>query len=231
MRGQICRHGDGCLLLALPGGKMTTQNRLTEEELEEAFREDAEFGLELLDEEFRDRIARYIKKCGPSLTPDEIHDLYQDTMLEMVGHVRSPSFNPERLLRLVQTIAKRRTFDRLRRKTNYDAILPHVAKDLGGSDLQFRWKYLDKMIQADFKQALSEEIGRLPERQRIVATAFVDNYEDLRERDTYIPLAQTVSAITGDAENVVAVKSAWHEAKRKLVRGLTRRGFDFLEEN
>ena len=107
MRGQICRHGDGCLLLALPGGKMTTQNRLTEEELEEAFREDAEFGLELLHEEFRDRIARYIKKCGPSLTPDEIHDLYQDTMLEMVGHVRSPSFNPERPLRLVQTRSRR----------------------------------------------------------------------------------------------------------------------------
>jgi DNA-directed RNA polymerase specialized sigma24 family protein len=210
---------------------MTTQNQSTEEDLEEAFKEDVDFGLEMLHEEFRDRIARYIKKCGPSLTPDEIKDLYQDTMVEMVGQARSPDFNPERPLRLVQTIAKRRTFDRLRRKTSFDAILPHVAKDLGGSDLQLRWKYLDKMIQAEFKQALFEEIGKLPERQRIVATAFVDNYEDLRERDTYLPLAQAVAAITGEDENVVAVKSAWHEAKRKLVRGLTRRGFNFLEEN
>ena len=87
------------------------------------------------------------------------------------------------------------------------------------------------MIQAEFKQALFEEIGKLPERQRIVATAFFDNYEDLRARGTYLPLAQAVAAIKGEDENVVAVKSAWHEAKRKLVRGLTRRGLNFLEEN
>ena len=210
---------------------MTTQNKSTEEELEGAFREDVDFGLEMLHEEFRDRIARYIKKCGPSLTPEEIKDLYQDVMLEMVSQVRSRGFNPERPLRLIQTIAKRRTFDRLRRKTKFDAILPHVAKDLGGSNLQLRWKYLDKMIQTEFKKALSEEIGKLPERQRVVAIAFVDNYENLRERGTYLPLAQAVATITGDDENVVAVKSAWHEAKRKLVRGLTRRGFSFLEED
>ena len=215
---------------------MTTQKTVTEEELEEAFRDDPKFGLEFLHVEFRDRIARYIKKHGWELQPEEIEDLYHETMLEMVREIRSSDFDPTRPLRLVQTIARRRTIDYLRRKghranTNYDAILPHVAEDLGKSDLGLRWRYLDRMIQAEWTQALKEEVARLPERQRIVARAFIDNYEDLRERKTFLPLKEAVAAVTGNDENVVAVKSAWHQAKRTLVSRLTRRGFHFLEEN
>jgi len=214
---------------------MTTQKTVTEEELEEAFRDDPMFGLEVLHAEFRDRIARYIKKHGWDLQPEEIKDLYQETLLEMVQEVRSPGFDPSRPLRLVQTIARRRTIDYLRRKghranTNYDAILAYVAGDLGQSDLGLRWRYLDRMIQAEWRQALLEEVARLPERQRIVARAFIDNYEDLSERKTFLPLKEAVAAVTGNDENVVAVKSAWHQAKRTLVSRLTRRGFYFLKE-
>lgn len=215
---------------------MTAEDKISEEELEEQLRTDPMFGMQLLHVDYRDRIARYIKRRGRSLDSEEIKDLYQQTMLEMIESVRKPDFDPERPLRLVLAIAKRRTIDYLRRKgyranTNHDAILPHVAEDLGKSDINLRWRYLDRMRQKEFRPALEEEIAKLPERQRIVATAYVDNFEDFRERDTYLPLARAVSAITNKDENVVAVKSAWHEAKRKLVKELTRRGFDFLEEN
>ncbi len=215
---------------------MTAQGKVSEEDLEEAFRADPKSGMQLLHEDRRDKIARCIKRCGCCLQPHEIKDLYQQTMLEMVQKTKTPDFDPERPLRLAQAIAKRRTVDYLRKQghranTNHDAILPHVAEDLGTSDLNLRWRYLDRMIQAEFRQAVEEEVAKLPEKQRIVAKAFVDNYEDLRQRDTYFPLARAVEAVTGKDENVAAVKSAWHEAKRKLVKELTRRGFHFLEED
>ena len=74
-------------------------------------------------------------------------------------------------------------------------------------------------------------IATLPERQRIVAQAYVDHYEDYKERDTYLPLSEAVGRVTGRRENVVAVKSAWIEAEKKIVRELTRRGFNYLDRS
>ena len=35
--------------------------------------------------------------------------------------------------------------------------------------------------------------------------------------------------ITGEVENVVTIKKLWQEAKKRLVKELTQRGFNFLE--
>ena len=49
------------------------------------------------------------------------------------------------------------------------------------------------------------------------------------EREIYAPLARMVGEITGDIENAVTIKKLWQEAKKRLVKDLTRRGFNFLK--
>lgn len=69
----------------------------------------------------------------------------------------------------------------------------------------------------------------LTDKQAIVARCYVDNYEGFGEREIYAPLARLVGEITGEDENAVTIKKLWHEAKKRLIKELTRKGFKFLK--
>jgi DNA-directed RNA polymerase specialized sigma24 family protein len=213
---------------------VTAHNPVSEEELEAAFEDDPDFGVEALFEDYREVVFRYIKKHGWGLQRADWLDILQQTMLELIEKARAPGFDHRKPLSLVFTIASRRIKDKLRRMKHRanpdpDAILEYVANDYGGSEFGLKWKYADNLHWEDFQQALHEVIATLPGKQLIVARVFVDNYEDFRERDTYGPLAELVSKVTGEQETVAGVKSAWHEAKQKIVREMTRRGFNIFE--
>lgn len=213
---------------------MEAHNPVSEEELEEAFEGDPDFGVQALYEDYREIIFRYIKKHGWGLQRADWLDVLQQTMLELIEKARAPDFDPHKPLALVFTIAHRRVKDKLRRmkhrpNADPDAILEYVGKDFAGSDFGFKWKYADNLHWEEFQQALREVIAALPGKQLTVARVFVDNYETFRERDTYGPLAELVSQVTGEQETVAAVKSAWHEAKQKIIREMTRRGFNIFE--
>ena len=213
---------------------MTARNAVTEKELEEVFKDDPDFGIRVLHEDFREVILAYIKKHAWGLQLADWMDIYQKTMLQLIQRSREPHFDHRRPLALVFRIVKCRARDTLRRKKHRanpdnDAILNYVGKDFSESDIGIKLRYPDRVVWQEFRQNLYEVIAALPERQRIVARAFVDNYEDFRERDTYTLLAELVSKITGKPETVVAVKNAWLEAKQKIVKEMTRRGFNFLE--
>ncbi len=93
-----------------------------------------------------------------------------------------------------------------------------VAADTKGSDILLQWRLHTSPIEArELREILLVFIATLPERQRIVAQCFIDNYEDFRERDTYRPLADAVSAITHVTESVAAVKSEWRDAREKII--------------
>ena len=205
---------------------MTARNPVTEQDLEEVFKDDPDFGIRLLHEDFREVILRYIKKHGWGLQLADWMDIYSQTILEMIQKSREPGFDHRKPLALAFHIAKCRTRDMLRRRKHRanpdtDAILDCVAKDFSESDIGIKLRYPDSVVWEEFQQNLYEVIAALPGRQRIVARVFIDNYEDFRERDTYTPLAELVSNITGKPESVVA--------KQKIVKELTRRGFNFLE--
>lgn len=218
---------------------MAAANPITEEELEEAFQDDPEFALGLLHEEFRHQIGRYIKSklwvLPAEMRAQEMKDVYQDTMLDMVKVIRSPDFDGRRPLRIVYDIAQKRAIDALRRrkfrpKQDVDDALEQIAKDLSGTKIGLEWKLLDKVVWAEFRQALIEAMCTvLTPKQQIVARCFVDNYEDFGEREIYAPLARMVGEITGQVENVVTIKKQWQDAKKRLVKELARRGFKFLE--
>ena len=211
---------------------MAATKPITEEELEQAFRDDPGFGLALLHEDYRHQIGRYIKAKAWGLSREDINDVYQETMLEMVKVIRSPDFDGNRALRIVYDIAKKRAYDALRRrkfrpKQDLDGAIEQIAKDLSGTKIGLEWKLLDKVVWAEFRQASIEAVCKFPRKQQIVARCYVDHYEDFGEREIYAPLARMVGEITGEVENAVTIKKLWQEAKKQLVKEL--KGFNFLK--
>lgn len=190
-------------------------------------------------EEFRDQIARYIKSkmwgLSSALLAEEIKDVYQETMLELIPLVRSADFDRNDPMRIVYEIAKRRAIDHLRRrkfrpKQDVDGAIDRIAQDLAGTSLGLEWRLLDKLAWQEFRDALMVAVTKvLTPKQSIVARCYVDHFEDFGERDIYAPLARLVAEITGEYENAVTIKKLWHEAKKRLVAELVRKGYKFLD--
>ena len=108
---------------------------------------------------------------------------------------------------MVFAIARNKAVDFLRTRkkhrvnVDYDAILDAVAADTKDTDLGFRWRLKIGSGEAkEVREILLKFIPTLPERQRIVAQCFVDNFELFRPRAIYKPLAEAVSAVTGITE-------------------------------
>ncbi len=205
-----------------------------EKDVEDAFRVSPEFGLEMLHESFHLVILGCIKAHGLGLGIEDIDDVYQNTMIDMLRAAKEPDFDPVRPMRLVQDIAKKRTMDRRRRRRlpmrrEGPEFHDHLIKDINGSMLGIRVKY-DRIDWAEFDKALWEEIEKLPSMQKTAASCFVDVYEDVREQNSYSPLADAMGTYLRSSITVAAAKSAWHAARAKLASQLTRRGFNFLGE-
>lgn len=209
---------------------MSAGEPVTEQELDEAFRADPEFGLVALDADFRKDIGRCIKSVGWSFDSHEIWDVYQQVLLELVEKVRGGKVDTnEPLLPLVKTMARRRAIDHLRKKghrpkRNLDGAFEELAESLSSSNLNLRWRYLDSLAQKEFRVALMEEISKLTAKQRVVAEARINHFEE-----SWDTVKEEVSRVTGKQETVVAVKSAWRDAKDVMRDNLTRRNFNFLE--
>ncbi len=214
---------------------MAATDPVSEPDLDEAFEQGSEFGIRYLDSECRARILMYIKRCGRGFFNhhDQL-DVYQETLIAMHVRAQKVNFDPCRSLRMVMTIARNKSFDLLRKRghrvnLNEDAILDAVAADTKGSEIHFQWRLrVCPIEQRELREILLEFIASLPERQRIVAHCFVNNYEEMRLRDTYKPLADAVGVITGITESVAAVKSVWRLAREKIIAELQSRGYTFI---
>jgi RNA polymerase sigma factor (sigma-70 family) len=204
----------------------------SEADLDEAFCNCPERGIRYVHSEFRERILRHIKRCGRGFfDPHDLQDVYQETMIGMLVRARKPAFEPCRSLRIVLTIARNKAIDLLRKRghkinLDEDAILEVVAAATKDSDILLKWRQHISPIDArELREILLLFIATLPERQRLVAQCFIDNFEEFRERDTYRPLANAVNAITGATESVADVKNSWRYAREKIVAELQRRGY------
>ena len=115
------------------------QSEDSEKELEDAFRISADFGMEMLHDNFKHVILGCIVGAGLGLQIHDVDDIYAQTMIEMLKAARKPDFDPDRPLRLAQQIAKRRAQDARRRKrlrarregTEYE---DKVTADMKGSE-------------------------------------------------------------------------------------------------
>src|SRR5947209_4923175 len=200
-----------------------------EETLQDQLRADPERAVAYLHEQFGLQIARYLKRVTWSLLDaEDLKDAYQETLKGVLEKVRTPGFDPGRPLRLVYAIARRKGCDGLRRRghrmaTADDETLQQIRAIPGTTPL------LGPAEAREFREVLFKIIEALPARQRLVARVFVDHFEEFRARETYQPLAEAVSAITGEPENVLAVKSAWRAARAAIASELIHRGYPLTE--
>lgn len=214
---------------------MPAEADITDDDLEEAFRAGPQFGLEFLDAECKEYLFRFIKCKARSLGPDDIAEVYQETMRSLVEEVQKPSFDPAQPMRLVHTIAERRAYDALRKKgyrarISLDDALPHIARDLKDSRLEFEWR-LHPDDWSKFRTVLDRTIDGLPEKQRIAAHAFLDVYEDVREQNSYLSLAERIREVTGEDVTTAQAKDRWREARTTIAEKLTRAGLKILLED
>lgn len=190
-------------------------------ELEAAFRDGYEEGLTALDERFRPLLLRFIKRvCGGALGVEDLVDCYQETLLHLTRLTRREDFDPRDPLRLVFSVARRKTIDALRRRDRHrcfrlveDPPKPEGAAPLKDEDY------------AELVAAVCEAVDGLPRRQRLVARSFVRRFEDLGERRKYQLIADDIRERSGEELSAAATKSAWLKARDRIRAALARRGF------
>lgn len=204
---------------------MSSRNPINEVELEDLLRRDPDEGVVRLDQDYRQKIARVIKwQARGRLQPDDLSDVYQNVMCAVIKRFRQPSFNPDRPLRIVFTIARNKTIDELRRlnrsvKTNADSVIENIPDDLRDPR--------DLAEAKEVGKTLEDTIRTLPPRQQLVGKAYAEHHESLGPKNKYRLLTRILGKITGKKENEEAVKSVWQQVNAKLKRALRKLGYDF----
>ena len=213
---------------------MTDQKMVaTEDELEQRFRDDPQFALQLLHSDYRENIYRFIKSLGWWLNAHEIDDVYQETFCRLIRAVRRPGFDPGKPMRLVQDIARKAAYDWTRRKkrrhvASIDAIYEQIADDVKDTTVCREW-LTAKPDWPKFRSALDAIIDDLPSKQPTAAKAFCHVYESLRRND-HSALAEKIREMTGEDVTTAQASDRWREAKATIACKLERAGLKLLED-
>lgn len=208
---------------------------VTEDDLEQQFKDDKQFAVQLLDSEYREHLWRYIKSVCPYFTGDEIRDVYQDTLVEFIRRVRRPDFDPHKPLRLIQHIARCRAIDLARRKKasrvrNAGDLIEVLAEDLKDTKVSLEWRLTARDEWPRFRQALDQAIGDLPPKQQAAALAFLEVYEVVRAENSYRALAERIREMTGEDCTTVQASDNWRVARKTIAAKLRRQKFHLLIE-
>lgn len=203
---------------------ITTSNE--EAELDSIFAEDVETGMSLMHDQFQEKILGYIKNVGcNNLSRQELLDIYQDTMIAMIEQVRKPTFNTKRPLRLAFQIARCRTIDHVRKKKSSERLIGLVGQQLVGTNTGEWWKVLTPAERTEVAQLIMDIVAKLPKQQRLIASAYINHYQEITERNTYKPLTSAVKAMTGEDMTVHSAKRAWAAARQQIKDSLVKSGY------
>jgi len=208
---------------------------VTEDDLEQQFKDDKKFAVQLLDSEYREHIWRYIKSVCRYFTDDEIHDVYQKALYEFIRCVKKPNFDPCKPLRLIQRIAKFRAIDLARSKKasrirNSGNLIEVLAEDLKDTRVSLQWRLILREEWPRFRQALDKAIDELPPKQQTAALAFLEVYEVVREKSCYRALAERIREMTGEDCTTVQASDNWRVARKAIAEKLSRQKLNLLIE-
>jgi DNA-directed RNA polymerase specialized sigma24 family protein len=183
--------------------------------------------IHLIDKHLRRVLFGVIRRAGLSLTADEVREVYQEVLLGIWQKAKKQQYNAdEPLLPLLFTIARRKAIDRVRkksRKTGGEQILDAIAEILADTKVGEVWRNV--VLKHDGRkmmEAMRNAIVRMPERQRLVASVVMDLFP---ETPTLQQIQEEVRRRTGVQLTVVAIKSAWREARKKIGEQLVRAGY------
>lgn len=208
---------------------------VTEDDLEQQFKTDPQFAVQLLDSEFREHIWRYIKSVCRYFTGDEIRDVYQDTLVDFIRRVKRPDFDPRKPLRLVQQIARCRAIDLARKKKacrirNSGDLIDALAKESTDTRVLSEWRLVLRDDWPRFRQALDQAIDDLPPKQQTAALAYLEVYEVVQAENSYRALAERIREMTGEDCTTVQVSDNWRVARKTIAARLRRQKFNLLIE-
>ena len=206
---------------------------------EDGFDEDAEVEIKLLllgktdevvegfnriDRILRKKVACWVRHRRPALHPQDLADVWQETLIDLHKMVVKEQFDADgSLTSLLCTIAERRAIDLIRKNGNTvtldEEALAAVAASLRGTEIGMRWRALDRLERKEVLDSLGVWIRELPAKQRLVMQVFRDGYPETKKMKT---LREQVSAASGEEETLASVKRALQEARKKLNEFLDR---------
>lgn len=159
-------------------------------------------------------ICAWIRKKNPGIFPEDLADIWQETLLGILKAVTNERFNPEGSLKAwVTTIARNRTYDRYRRKHREEKALNAIGAALKMTETGAKWREINSKDRAETLSLLRAEISKLPYKQRVVIRVFVEGYP---ETDSMEILRLEVSKITKEEETRASVTRALQEARKKM---------------
>jgi DNA-directed RNA polymerase specialized sigma24 family protein len=186
--------------------------------------------LVLVDEHFRRPVAAFIRQRFSSLRPEELADVWTETVLGFANLIRGQRIDAQRqnYYSLLCTIASRRATDRCRRDKVRKAALSEVLVPLGralqGTNVGRRWQSLDEAERREVMELIRGFVRGLPAMQRVVMQAFVEHFPDT---GTTARLQAVVAQGMGICPSAAAVKRALQEGRRKIRAFLLSKGYDF----
>jgi DNA-directed RNA polymerase specialized sigma24 family protein len=177
-----------------------------------------------VDEEEREEICRRLERKFPGLSPEDIADVWQDTLLTLLILLASGKITDDQpLTPLVWTIAKFHALNRLRRNLRRGQIEGARVDDVAPEDYDF--VPLTALL-VDLAQFIAR---RLTERQRIVFGCFVKlvcgGYASEKGKLPKGLLFEQVNIDSPIKMSKAAVRSAFRRGRRKVKAFLKAKGY------
>ncbi len=171
----------------------------------------------------RDGLCGWLRRQFPGLSPEDLADTWQETLVSVLTAVRKGRFDANRpLIPWLCTIAYRRATDVTRRKSTTGEALAAVGRQIAATSTGRRWKSLSAEARSEALELTLEHIESLPTMQRIVLRTFSDHYPETANMET---LRVMVSQVRGQEATLASVKRALQEGRRKLQEFLERNGY------
>lgn len=196
-------------------------------------------GLNWLDQHYRHRIAGFVRRRCRTLSPDELAEVWQETLLSLYRMIASGNFTPDGALEgLLRILAMRRGQDRLRRNATWTRPITVQLQQLQEPQLIEKWLGLTALQRQELVELICESIDRLPPRQHTVWRVYVAHYPESSQLDYLTEEVRKATAEqqvqqnleiqdnSADLPSKKAVSGALYAGRKKIREDLRRKGYD-----
>jgi DNA-directed RNA polymerase specialized sigma24 family protein len=208
---------------------------VTDEELEGMLRQDPEFAIKMIDSDYGEAIARYIRSFCRHFDEDDVYEAYKATLKDFIRCTKKPDFDPQSPLKLVFHIAKLRAMARrrdksLHRRPTMNELLDPLADDQKNTTTRLNFQLI-KADWSEFRAILDKLVDELPEKQRHAMNAFVEAYWEIRTKGSKQRLAQQITDQYGYDCTASEAADNVRAAIETLALKLERAGFNLLKRD